>query len=77
LVFKHHNEIRKYIRTYRLRRIYIVQAITINKLALNIRKYEELYTMIESDNKATPKADDIDAEKKADSSIEKDSSKAV
>jgi hypothetical protein len=33
--------------------------------------------MIESDNKATPKADDIKAEKKADSSIEKDSSKAV
>jgi hypothetical protein len=33
--------------------------------------------MIESDNKATPKADNINAEKKAESRVKKDSSKDV
>ena len=60
-----------------LQLIYMVQAISINKSALNIRKYEEIYIMIESDNKATPKADDTNAEKKAEPSVKKDSSKAV
>jgi hypothetical protein len=40
-------------------------------------KYEEIYIMIESDNKVTPKVDDINAEKKAEPSVKKDSSKAV
>ena len=39
--------------------------------------YEEIYIMIESDNKATPKADNVNAEKKAEPSVKKDSSKAV
>ena len=33
--------------------------------------------MIESDKKATPKVEDINAERKADPSVKKDSSKAV
>jgi hypothetical protein len=37
----------------------------------------ELYIMIESNTKATPKADDINAEKKVEPSVKKDSSKAV
>ena len=40
-------------------------------------KCEEIYIMIESDNKATPKTDNINAEKKAEPSVKKDSSKAV
>jgi hypothetical protein len=60
-----------------LQPIYSVQAISINKPALNIMKYMELYIMIESNTKATPKADDINAEKKVEPSVKKDSSKAV
>jgi hypothetical protein len=33
--------------------------------------------MIESDNKSIPKSDDINAEKKSEPSVKKDSSKAV
>jgi hypothetical protein len=40
-------------------------------------KYEGIYIMIESDNKVTPKVDDINTEKKAEPSVKKDSSKAV
>jgi hypothetical protein len=76
-VYNHYKEIKKYISTYRLRHIYIVQAISINKLVFNIMKYEEIYIMIESNKKVTPKADDINAEKKAEPSVKKDSSKAV
>jgi hypothetical protein len=76
-VYKHYNEIKKYISTYTLQPIYIVQAISINKPALNIMKYEKIYIMIESDNKASPQADDINAEKKAEPSVKNDSSKAV
>ena len=76
-MYEHYKKIKKYISTYTLQLIYMVQAISIIKPALNIRKYEEIYIMIESDNKATPKADDINAEKKAEPSVKKDSSKAV
>jgi hypothetical protein len=60
-----------------LQLIYIVQAIYINKPALNIRKYEEIYIMIESDKKVLPIVDDINAEETAEPSVKKDSSKAV
>ena len=40
-------------------------------------KCEGIYTMLESENKSTPKADDINAEKKAEPGVKKDSSKAV
>ena len=40
-------------------------------------KYEEIYIIIESDKKATPKADNINAEKKVESNVKKDSSKVV
>jgi hypothetical protein len=40
-------------------------------------KYEEIYIMLESDKKVLPKTDDINAEKKAEPSVKKDSSKAV
>ena len=77
LVFILHNEIKKYISTYRLQLVYIVQAISINKLELTIKKYEEIYIMLESDKKVLPKTDDINAEKKTEPSVKKDSSKAV
>ena len=72
-----YKEIKKYISTYRLWLIYIVQAISINKLELTIIKYVEIYTMLESDKKVTPKVDDINAEKKVETSVKKDSSKTV
>ena len=40
-------------------------------------KYGGIYIMIESDKKVLPKADNVKAEKKAEPSIKKDSSKAV
>ena len=40
-------------------------------------KYEEIYVMIESDKKVLPKADNVNAEKKAEPSVKKDSSKVV
>jgi hypothetical protein len=39
--------------------IYIVQVITKYKPALNIKKYMEIYSMIHSDSKASPKADNV------------------
>jgi hypothetical protein len=77
LVFILHKEIRKYISTYRLRLIYIVQASSINKLELTIIKYVEIYIMLESDMKVLPMINDVNAEKKAEPSVKKDSSKAV
>ena len=77
MVFKHYKVIKKYISTYTLLFIYIVQANSINKPALNIGKYEELYIMIESDKKVLPMVDDVNAKKKAEPSVKKDSSKAV
>ena len=77
LVFILHNEIKKYISTYRLWHIYSVQANSINKPALNIWKYKEIYIMIESYKKVLPMVDDVNAEKAAEPSVKKDSSKAV
>jgi hypothetical protein len=49
-----------------LQLIYIVQVITKYKPALNIKKYMEIYSMIHSDSKASPKADNANnAEKMA------------
>ncbi len=58
-------KLQKYISTYRLQHIYIVNTITINKLEQYIKKYQEIYSMIKSDPKGLPKADDINAEKTA------------
>jgi hypothetical protein len=60
-----------------LQLIYMVQAIYTNKPALSIWEYKEIYTMIESDKKVLPMVDDVKAEKTAEPSIKKDSSKAV
>ncbi len=57
-------EIKKYINTYRLQSIYIEQAITKYKPALNIMKYMELYSMSNSDSKVSPKAYNVHAERK-------------
>jgi hypothetical protein len=48
-----------------------------NKPALNIWKYKEIYIMIESYKKVLPMVDDVNAEKAAEPSVKKDSSKAV
>ena len=42
----------------------MVQAISTNKPALNIRKYEEIYIMIESDKKTVPKVDKLTIKEK-------------
>jgi hypothetical protein len=42
-----------------------------------MREYEEIYIMLESDKKVTPKVEDVKAEKKVETSVEKDSSKTV
>jgi hypothetical protein len=61
--------------------IYIVQVISKYKPALNIMKYMEIYSMIHSDSKASPKADNINnAEhmakpEKAESAVKADSAK--
>jgi len=59
-----------------LQLIYRIQEISINNPLLTIIRYIG-HIMVESDNKATLKADDISAEKKAEPSVKKDSSKAV
>jgi hypothetical protein len=40
-------------------------------------KYGGIYIVLESDKKVLPKTDDINAEKKTEPSVKKDSSKAV
>lgn len=46
-----------------LQSIYILSAITIDKTALNIMKYTDIYCIINSDSKVLPKENDVDAEK--------------
>jgi hypothetical protein len=60
-----------------LQLIYMVQAISINRSVLNIRKYGEVYILIESDKKVAPKVEDVSTEKEAEPSSKKDSSEAV
>lgn len=55
-----------------LERIYILQAITINKLTLNITNYREIYSMVKSNLKVLPKADNANAEKPAESIVKAD-----
>jgi len=50
---------------------------TINKSALNMINYKEIYSMVQSDSKVLPKADDVSAEKTAESVIKTDSSAKV
>jgi hypothetical protein len=40
-------------------------------------KFDEVYIMIESGKKVLPMVDDVNAEKKAEPNVKKDSSKAV
>ena len=68
-------EIKKYINTYRLQSIYIVQAMNIYKPALNIMKYMGIYSMINSDSKVSPKADNVNAERKAEAVAQADCAK--
>jgi len=65
-------EIKKCINTYRLQSIYIVQAITKYNPALNIMKYMEIYSMINSDSKVSPKDNNINAERKAEPVVKAD-----
>ena len=58
-------EIKKYIGAYRLQSIYIVQVINTYKPILNMIKYIEIYSMINSNSKASPNADNVNAERKA------------
>jgi hypothetical protein len=46
-----------------LQSTYILSVITINKTALNIMKYTDIYSIINSDSKVLPKENDVDAEK--------------
>ena len=73
-----YNEIKKYINTLRLQSIYTIQTITTYKSALYIVEYKEIYSMIKSDSKVLPKADNVNEEKTAESVVKADSSaKAV
>ena len=65
-------EIKKYINTYRLQLFYIVQVISKYKSALNIMKYIEIYSVITSDSKVSPKADNVNAERKAEPIVQAD-----
>ena len=53
--------------------IYILQVISKYKPALNILKYMEIYSMITSDSKVSPKADNVNnAERKAEPIVQAD-----
>ena len=70
-----YKEIKKYINTYRLQSIYIVQVITKYEPALNMIKYMALYSMINSDSKVSPKADNVHVERKAEAVTQADCAK--
>jgi hypothetical protein len=73
-----YKEIKKYINTYRLQSIYILLVIATYKPALYIMEYTEVYSMIKSDSKVLPKADNVNEEKTAEPVVKADSSaKAV
>jgi len=56
-----------------LQLFYIAQVISKYKPALNIMKYLEIYSMINSDSKVSPKADNINnAERKAEPIVQAD-----
>ena len=56
-----------------MRSIYSAQVISKYKPALNIIKYMEIYSMINSDSKVSPKADNVNnAERKAEPIVQAD-----
>lgn len=56
-----------------LQSTYILSVITINKTALNIMKYTNIYSIINSDSKVLPKENDVDAEKTDEPIVKTDS----
>jgi hypothetical protein len=56
-----------------LQSTYILSVITINKTALNIMKYTDIYSIINSDSKVLPKENDVDAEKTDEPIVKTDS----
>ncbi len=56
-----------------LQSTYILSVITIDKTALNIMKYTDIYCIINSDSKVLPKENDVDAEKTDEPIVKTDS----
>ena len=56
-----------------LQSTYILSVITINKTALNIMKYTDIYSIINSDSQVLPKENDVDAEKTDEPIVKTDS----
>lgn len=75
LVVRLSTEIKKYIGTNRLQSIYIIPVINIYNPALNTIKQVEIYSMIKSNFKVSPKTDNANAERKAEPVVKADSAK--
>ncbi len=56
-----------------LQSTYILSVITIDKTALNIMKYTDIYSIINSDSQVLPKENDVDAEKTDEPIVKTDS----